>query len=91
MEIYTYPLDTDSHISIFNYRAAQLVHSIRKLPYEECLKHLGLHSIKEQVLRGDLILTYKILTKTNLDANQFFEMSMDSRTKVHQMKLLKRR
>ena len=73
-------------------RATKLVRGIKTLPYKECLRHLELPSIKERVLRGDLILTYKILTgKTTMGATQFFERNKDKRTRGHQMKLLKRR
>ena len=73
-------------------RATKLVEGFKHLPYQERLLRLKLPSMKERVLRGDMIETYKILTgKINTDPNHFFEMSNDDRTRGHTMKLKKRR
>jgi len=54
-------------------RATKLVTSIRNLPYEQRLEALKLPSMKDRVLRGDLIMMYKVLTnKVNVHPDQLF-------------------
>ena len=73
-------------------RATKLVSQIRNLSYEERLKKLKILSIKDRVIRGDLIETHKILTgKVDTDAAHFFELSREERTRGHQLKLKKKR
>merc|ERR1712240_722354 len=43
-------------------RATKLVPELRELQYEERLKKLGLTTLEERRVRGDMIETYKILT-----------------------------
>jgi len=43
-------------------RATKLVHGFNKMSYEQRLEALGLYSLQQRRLRGDLIETYKILT-----------------------------
>jgi len=43
-------------------RATKLVHSLTKMSYEQRLEALGLYSLQQRSLRGDLFETYKILT-----------------------------
>ena len=73
-------------------RATKLVKQVQNLSYEEHLKELKIPSIKDRVLRGDLIETYKILTgKIDVDPGHFFEMSQEERTRGHRLKLKKKR
>ena len=73
-------------------RATKLARDIRDLPYQERLSRLGLLSIRDRMLRGDLIEVYKIITgKLNIDPYQFFELHGDSSTRGHSLKLKKRR
>ena len=73
-------------------RATKLVSSVRNMPYQERLRILKIPSIKDRLLRGDMIMTYKILTKkVDMDPNQLFELSEDVRTRGHHLKLNKRR
>ena len=73
-------------------RATRLVAQVRGLTYEERLRKLQLPSIKERALRGDLIETYKVLTKKlEVDPSMFFEVDEESKTRGHTLKLKKRR
>ena len=73
-------------------RATKLVRELRCLPYQERLKKLDLLSVKDRVLRGDLIEVYKIVTgKVDIDPKQFFELQEGSSTRGHHLKLKKRR
>ena len=63
-------------------RATKLVKEIKHLPYPERLRRLGLSSIEERVLRGDLIETYKLLTgKINVDPRQLFNVKTTGKNK----------
>ena len=71
---------------------ASLHPSPNSLTYEERIKSLKLPTVKERVLRGDLIEAYKILTgKTGLDPAKFFEKNEDERTRGHHLKLKAKR
>ena len=74
------------------WRATKLVKQIRHLPYKERLRKLGIPSIEERALWGDLIEACKILMgKLRVDPAQFLEMSHGERTRGHTLKLKKRR
>ena len=65
---------------------------MKNLPYQERLRALRLCTVEQRILRGDLILTYKILTgKIRLDPDHFFEQCLDDRTRGHHLKLAKKR
>ena len=54
-------------------RATRLVSGYKRLPYDERLRRLGLTTLTQRRLRGDLIEAYKIITgKENINSNQFF-------------------
>ena len=55
-------------------RATKLVPEIRDLPYEVRLRELGLPSLLERRVRGDMIEVFKIVNGfENIDSEQFFK------------------
>lgn len=72
-------------------RITKLCPSIRNLPYERRLLKLGLTTLSERRLRGDLIETYKILHGHYSVNLNFFEISEDNRLRGHNYKLVRER
>ena len=63
---------------------------LRDLSYEERLKECGLTTLETRRLRGDQIEVFKILNGyENIDRNMFFSLKKDSRTRGHEVKLVK--
>ena len=57
-------------------RATKLVPSLRDLPYEERLLRLKLTTLEERRARGDMILTYKLISgKEGIGPDKFFKMA----------------
>ena len=53
-----------------------MVYGLKDTAYDDRLKFLGLLSLENRRLRGDLIEVFKILTdRENVDKNQFFTLS----------------
>jgi len=69
--------------------ATKLVPSLKKLSYEDRLKNLRLTTLYQRRIRGDLIETYKILTrKINVPSDNFFRLHTGSHnTRGHSLKL----
>jgi len=69
--------------------ATKLVPSLRKLSYEDRLNRLGLTTLYQRRIRGDLIEIYKILTrKVNVASDNFFCLHTNSHnTRGHSLKL----
>ena len=56
--------------------ATTFVPALRKFGYEDRLRFLGLTTLEQRRIRGDLIEAYKILTgKEKVDAGQFFQLA----------------
>jgi len=73
-------------------RATKLVKRISKLSYQDRLRYLGLYSLERRRKRGDLIETFKILSKLDdTDPDLFFERSRTTHLRGHSMKLFKKR
>ena len=73
-------------------RATKLIPGLSNLPYEERLKILHLHSLYARRLRGDLILTYRILNGLiSISSDDLFTLNTNSRTRGHNLKLYKKR
>ena len=66
-----------------------MVYGYQKVSYEERLRRLGLTTLQQRRLRGDLIETYKIITgKENVDPTFFFTLhSGNYNTRGHPYKL----
>ena len=57
-------------------RATRLVPELRDLEYPERLRRLGLTTLEERRVRGDMIQTYKFLSrKEDIDPTIFFQMA----------------
>ena len=71
-------------------RATNMIPELRDLSYEERLKECGLTTLETRRLRGDQIEVFKILNGyENIDRNMFFTLKKDSRTRGHEVKLVK--
>ena len=71
-------------------RATKMIPELRDLSYEEHLKECGLTTLETRRLRGDQIEVFKILNGyENIDRNMFFSLKKDSRTRGHEVKLVK--
>ena len=71
-------------------RATKMIPELRDLSYEERLKECGLTTLETMRLRGDQIEVFKILNGyENIDRNMFFSLKKDSRTRGHEVKLVK--
>ena len=61
-------------------RATKLVVGMRNLDYSDRLKRLGMTTLEERRLRGDLIETYKIMSeKERIKKEQFFTFNQTGR------------
>ena len=70
-------------------RATKMIPELRDLSYEERLKECGLTTLQTRRLR-DQIEVFKILNGyENIDRNMFFSLKKDSRTRGHEVKLVK--
>lgn len=64
---------------------------VKKLPYEERLKKLGLPSLEYRRFRGDLIELYKIAQQKydRTSVNSLFQFNQSSRLRGHNFKVIK--
>ena len=71
------------------YKGEQLP-ELRDLSYEERLMECGLTTLETRRLRGDQIEVFKVLNEyENIYRNMFFSLKKDSRTRGHEVKLVK--
>ena len=67
-----------------------MISELRDLSYEERLNECGLTTLQTKRLRGDQIKVSKILNGyENIDRNMFFSLEKCSRTRGHEVKLVK--
>ena len=69
-------------------RATKLVPCLKNLPYAERLKKLDLPSLSYRRNRGDMIETYKYVTKLYDTTNPWLVLDQDSVTRGHSHKLI---
>ena len=68
-------------------RATRLIPQLEQLDYDERLKRLNLYSMEDRILRGDLILMFRIMTDNILlSKNELFTLS-NSNTRGHRLKV----
>jgi len=80
------------HVEKIQCRATKMVYELKDTAYHDRLKFLGLLSLENRRLRGDLIEVFKILTdRENVDKNEFFTLSEFSYLRGHSLKLSKPR
>jgi len=61
------------------HRATKMIKGLKRKPDEVRLKALGLYSLQQRQLHGDLIETYKILTgKERINSQIFFQLATDT-------------
>ena len=71
-------------------RATCLISGIKHLPYRERLKYLNLPTLKHRRLRGDMIYTYKLLTKQIYTDHEILKLVDESSiTRGHKLKITK--
>ena len=71
-------------------RASKIIPELRDLSSAERLTECGLTTLEMRRLRGDQIEVFKILNRyENIDRNMFFSLKKDSRTRGHEVKLVK--
>ena len=69
-------------------RATKMVYGLKDTAYDDRLKILGLLSLENRRLQGDLIEVFKILTdRENVNKEQFFTLSEFSYLRGHSLKL----
>ena len=68
-------------------RATKLLKSIENMEYKDRLKHLNIYSIEDRLMRGDMILMYRIMTEDiNINRRRLFVVK-DSKTRGHHLKV----
>ena len=74
-------------------RATKAVGRLSTQPYKDRLRQLNLPSLQHRRRRGDMIMTYKILTgKVNLEKEAFFTLSSNQTNRgSHPLKLAKKK
>ena len=71
-------------------RATKMIPELRDLSYEERLKECGLTTLETRRLRGEKFKFFKILNGyENIDRNTFISLKKDSRTRGHEVTLVK--
>ena len=77
----------------YSQNVSQAVPKLKKYSYPDRLKMIGITSLKERGVRGDMIEVYKLLTgKEQIDSRQFFTLAQPHYSlRGHEKKLVKER
>ena len=67
-----------------------MFNGVRNFTYEERLTKLNLMSTETRRKRGDIIMTYRILTNSIVIDENIFHVSTESRTRGHDLRLSKK-
>ena len=72
-------------------RATKMIQNLGNLSYDLRLRYLNLPSLQHRRRRGDMIMTYKIMTGcVRVDKKQLFNLRENSTTRGHSYKIFKR-
>ena len=83
-------LNSFSVLSLIKPTLVLISAALKNLSYEERLKECDLTTLETRRLGGDQIEVFKILNGyENIDRNMFFSLKKDSRTRGHEVKLVK--
>ena len=73
-------------------RMFSLFADLRNLTYDERLHKLGLWTLEERRNRADLLEMFKMKSGlSSVPMNAFFDLTVDSRTRGHSWKIVKKR
>ena len=73
-------------------RATKMIEGLSKLGYDERLRKTGLISLEKRRVRGDLIQVFRMIKGFDrINYRDYFEFALESRTRGHSFKLLKKR
>jgi len=70
-------------------RSTKRINGLSEIEYEERLKLVNIPSMKYRLIRGDMILTYKIINDPTNCLYSLFDLSVDNITRGHSKKLSK--
>ena len=72
-------------------RATKMIENLHHLPYDVRLRYLNLPSLLHRRRRGDMIMTFKIMTgRVRLDKSKLFDLRENSKTRGHRYKIVKK-
>ena len=72
-------------------RATKMIENLHHLPYDVGLRYLNLPSLLHRRRRGDMIMTFKIMTgRVRLDKSKLFDLRENSKTRGHRSKIVKK-
>ena len=69
--------------------ATKMVPGLKELEYEERLKRLGLTTLEERRIRGDIITLYKLVHKIDILDTELIKVTTRNQLRGHEKKLIK--
>ena len=71
-------------------RATKMIKNLQHLPYDVRLRYLNLPSLLHRRRRGDMIMTFKIMTgRVRLNKSELFNLRENNVTRGHRYKIFK--